>query len=220
MLKAMVFIDFENYNISFNNYYKKRCLEQAQQEAIEKNEEPPKTTKTIYPKIDFTLLPQEIIKLLPGTYDLVKTYLFAPKPDTFLMKDPYRASMYNWINGLRNQDYISVIEGAHIARPVNGYSYDSMSLEHPESYYVVEKGTDVNLAVHVLTKGLHNAFDTAIIISGDSDYIPVLDTLNAIGKSVIVVGVEGQNLSKLKQHSDAQLILNDEFFQKCLRAST
>ena len=71
--------------------------------------------------------------------------------------------------------------------------------------------------LHVLTKGFHNAFDTAIIMSGDTDYIPVMDILNTIGKNVVVVGVKGQNLFKFKHHTDAQLILDDNFFQNCLR---
>ncbi len=92
-----------------------------------------------------------------------------------------------------------------------------MDINNPATYYIEEKGTDVNLATHVLTKGFHNAFDTAIIMSGDTDYIPVMDILNTIGKNVVVVGVKGQNLFKFKHHTDAQLILDDNFFQNCLR---
>lgn len=62
-----------------------------------------------------------------------------------------------------------------------------------------------------------NAYDTAIIMSGDTDYIPVLDVLNTLGKTTVVVGVEGQNLRQFIHHSDDQLLLNDTLFQKCLR---
>jgi len=63
-----------------------------------------------------------------------------------------------------------------------------------------------------------NAYDTAVIISGDSDYIPVLKILNAIGKSSVMVGIKGQNLSRIKQHVDQIIILDDDFFSSCLRA--
>ena len=103
------------------------------------------------------------------------------------------------------------------ARPVSGFTYATMDINNPASYYIEEKGTDVNLAAHVLTKGFHNAYDTAVIMSGDTDYIPVMDILNTIGKNVVVVGVKGQNLTKFRHHTDAQLLLDDSFFQRCLR---
>ena len=162
----------------------------------------------------FNKIPKEVVNLLSNPHTLVKTFLFAPKPDDFLITDSKRKATYNWITGLKNQDYFTVIEGSHVARPVAGATMD---INNPATYYIEEKGTDVNLATHVLTKGFHNAFDTAIIMSGDTDYIPVMDILNTIGKNVVVVGVKGQNLFKFKHHTDAQLILDDNFFQNCLR---
>lgn len=211
----MLFIDFENFDISKYSYYKKRYNDEK--EKVTKQGNDATQVRFDNPKLDFNKLPQEIIKLLNQPHVLVKTMLFAPKPDDFLMKDERRKSVYNWINGMRNQDFFTVIEGAHLARPINGKAFSSMNIDDPSTYYVEEKGTDVNLAVNVISKAFHNAFDTAIILSGDTDYLPVMDTLNNLGKSVIVVGVKGQNLFKFKQHSDAQIILDNDFFQKCLR---
>lgn len=217
MLRAMVFIDFENFDISKYTYYKKKCMEDAHDGARGHRHSGPYAAQTIVPKLDFNRLPQEVVKLLGQPHVLVKTFLFAPKPDEFLMKDPKRAGTYNWINGLKNQDFFTVVEGVHSARPVSGYTYSTIDLNVPQSYYVEEKGTDVNIAAHMITKGLHNAYDTAVIMSGDTDYIPVMDILNTVGKSVVVVGVKGQNLFQFKHHSDAQIILDDAFFKKCLR---
>lgn len=212
----MMFIDFENYNIAFNNYYNglwEKELEKKKAEGIDITT----LTKPANPKIDFNLLPLEITKLLTSAHVLLKTYLFAPKPDDFLMKIPYRLSTYNWITGLKNQNFFDVIEGSHIARPAKGFTKSTMDHNNNESFYVDEKGTDVNLAVHAISKGLHNAYDTAIIVSGDTDYIPVMDTLNSVGRTVIVVGIKGQRLQQFKQHSDMQLTLDDELFKKCIR---
>ena len=54
-------------------------------------------------------------------------------------------------------------------------------------------------------------------MSGDSDYIPALEILNTIGKITVVVGVNGQNMTKLKNCSDDVLILDKAFFDECLR---
>lgn len=175
MGRAMVFIDFENFNIAMMNYYRKI-------------EEPTA-------RLDYNKFPQKIVSLLPGNHTLEKTFLCAPKPDEFLMQDERRKNTYNWINGLKNQKYFTVIEGQHIARKVYG---KEMDIHDKSTYYVEEKGTDTNMGVHLIAKGFLNAYDVAVIVSGDSDYIPALEILNTIGKITVVVGVNGQNMTKLK----------------------
>lgn len=199
MQRAMVFIDFENFNLAMRHYYKDILGE-------------PNTAK-----LDFAKFPEQLVKQLPGDVFLVKTFLCAPKPDEFLIQDPKRKGTYNWINGLKNQKYFTVIEGEHVARPVSGFTYETMSITNPASFYVVEKGTDINLGAHVITKAFLNAYDTAVIVSGDSDYNPVLDILNTIGKTTVSVGVKGQSLSRIKPHSDNVIILDKIFFNQCLR---
>jgi len=194
----MVFIDFENFNIALMTYYKRLGLPTA--------------------RLDYNVLPQKLVERLPGEKNiLVKTFLFAPKPDAFLMQDPRRKATYDWVNGLKNQKYFTVIEGNHLARPVNGLEFTDMDINQPETFFVVEKGTDVNMAAHVITKGFLHAYDIAILVTGDSDYIPILDILNTIGKTTVSVGVRGQNLSRLREHSDDVMIIDDVFFDSCIR---
>lgn len=217
MQRAMLFIDFENFDIAKYNYYKRKALEDAQKAARDQGLPEPATATVNNPKLDFNELPKKVVQLLPEPHVLVKTFLFAPKPDNFLMNDPRRERTYNWINGLKNQKYFTVVEGTHSARPVSGYTYKTMDVTNLASYYVVEKGTDVNLATHIITKGFMNAYDTAVIMSGDTDYIPVLDTLNMLGKATVVVGIQGQNMNQFIHHSDDQILLDDATFQLCLR---
>lgn len=197
MRRVMVFIDFENFNIAIMNYYRTLGLQTA--------------------RLDYNKVPQEIVSMLPGQNELVKTFLCAPKPDDFLMQDERRKNTYNWINGLKNQKYFTVIEGQHSARPVSGFTYQTMSITNPGSFYVEEKGTDINMGAHLVAKGFLNAYDTAVIVSGDSDYIPVLEILNTIGKLTVVVGVHGQNMTKLRNNADDMILLEKDYFDKCLR---
>lgn len=197
MQRAMIFIDFENFSISLASYYN-----QLGQPVV---------------KLDYEKFPNELVKLLPQQSQLVKTFLCAPKPDKFLMGNPSRASTYNWINSLKNYKYLTVLEGEHIARPLTGFTPQTMDINNRSSYYVVEKGTDINMAVHMVSKGFLNAYDIAVMVSGDSDYIPILDILNTIGKVTVTVGVHGQNLARLKPHSDDVIILDANFFANCVR---
>ena len=198
MQRVMVFIDFENFNIALADYY--RGLRKP------------------IARLDYNEFPKRIVELLPGGANrLIKTFLFAPKPDDFLLQDSRRKSTYDWICGLKNQKYFTVIEGQHISRPTAGLENSDKNINDPKTYYVVEKGTDIAMATHIITKGFLQSYDTAVIISGDSDYIAVLDVLNTMGRTTVSVGVQGQNLSKLRQHSDDTLILNEQFFSSCLR---
>ncbi len=98
MQKAMVFIDFENFDISKYNYYKQKSLIDAQDVARQQGKPIPTDLTSISinnPKLDFNTVPKEVIKLLPTMHSLVKTFLFAPKPDAFLMNQQWRASTYN-----------------------------------------------------------------------------------------------------------------------------
>lgn len=95
-----------------------------------------------------------------------------------------------------------------------------MDILKKNTYYKVEKGTDINLATHTLQKAFYNAYDIAFVMSGDTDYLKVYEVLKSIGNLVVVVGVKGQNLSRIKGQVDNTLILDKAFFDTCLRISS
>lgn len=196
MLKTMIFMDYENFDINFSSYYRGKGL-------------------TI-PHLNYNMFPKKLIELLNQDLTLVKTFMFVPKPDDFLMQDSYYKNKYEWLDSIRTINNLTIIEGSHIARPAPKLKKEQMVLEDRNTYYVTEKGTDVNLTTHLLTKGFMNAYDVAVIISGDTDYIPVIEILNTLGKLTIIIGVEGQNLFKFKKVADRQFILKDSFFRTCM----
>lgn len=51
--------------------------------------------------------------------DFLKSFIFVPKSDNFLMNDKHLDSYYNWVIGLSNAPYVDVIEGNYIARQVD-----------------------------------------------------------------------------------------------------
>jgi uncharacterized LabA/DUF88 family protein len=71
-----------------------------------------------------------------------------------------------------------------------------------------EKKTDINIAITLLTDGFQDKFDTALILSGDSDLAPVTEKLKLLcpGKKVGVIVPQGQYAANLK--------LNTDFFKK------
>ena len=115
MQRIMVFIDFENFNISLMTYYN-NMGEQS-------------------PRVDYRKMPHELIKKLPVSGYVAKTVVCAPKPDDFLMTIESRKRLYNWINGLKNIEYFTVIEGEHIARPVTGYTKEQFDIYNHKAVY-------------------------------------------------------------------------------------
>lgn len=195
MLGGMVFVDHMNFNIALQSYYK--------------------SLNKLTPKLDYNMLFREVVKLIPNV-DYLKTFIFAPKPDDFLMNDSYLKGYYKWVSGLSSAQYIDVIEGRYLARPTSGVP-NTMNISDHSTYYKVEKGTDINLAVHALSKAHFNSYDVAFVMSADTDYISVYKLLKSIGKIVVVIGVTGQNLGKIIPEVDDYKFLDDAFFQNCLR---
>jgi len=194
MLRGMVFLDHMNFDIALRDYYHTLNLEPA--------------------PLDYNTLFSGIVSLIPNV-DYLKTFIFAPTPDNFLMQDQKLLSYYKWVQGFRNSPYLDVIEGRYLARPVNPLV--SMDINNKDTYYKVEKGTDINLAIHAISKAQSNAFDVAFIISADSDYINVYRQLKNLGKISIAIAVKGQNINKIKSECDDFKFLDKSFFDKYIR---
>ena len=193
MLRGMVFVDHMNFSIAVQDYYK--------------------GLGQVSPRLDYNTIFTGIVSLKKADY--MKTIIFAPTPDSFLMSDPTLLGYYKWVQGIKNAKYIDVVEGRYIARPTN--PNQDMNLQDRTSYYKVEKGTDINLALHAMAKAQNNAYDIAFILSADTDYISLYHQLKNLGKIVIVVAVKGQALNKIIPEVDDYIILNESFFKAHLR---
>lgn len=194
MLRGMVFVDHMNFNIAVGDYYSK--LGQRT------------------PYLDYNTVFKGIVSLRPNI-SYTKTIVFAPKPDDFLINDPYLSNYYRWVLGMKNGKYLDVVEGRYIARPVSDTV--QMDISDRSTYYKVEKGTDINLAIHAISKAHNNAYDIAFIVSADTDYISLYKQLKDMGKLVVVVVVNGQNIRKVIPEVDDYILLDDAFFYHHIR---
>lgn len=182
MLRTMVFIDYQNFNINLHEHYKRRS----------------------HPSINYQALAKAINNILPFESQVMKTYLFAYKPcDTLMQLESY-SKYYEWLSRLKNTSYFEVIEGRQELRTFKGIPLD---INDPQTYTTEEKGTDINLATHMLAKGFQNAYDIAILVSGDTDYIKVVETLHNIGKTVVIAHFKHQSIVKYEGIIDANIVL-------------
>ena len=79
-----------------------------------------------------------------------------------------------------------------------------------------EKKTDVNIACEMLADAYENRFDVSFLVSGDSDLVPVVEKIIAIGKKVIVVNPPKRKSSELNQVASTSFYLHPNQLKKCL----
>ena len=83
-----------------------------------------------------------------------------------------------------------------------------------------EKGVDVKLAIDMLIGAYENRYDTAILISSDTDLIPAIKHIKYLGKEVEYVGFshcpsfglqKNSNLSRLLIKDDIEKFIHKSF---------
>lgn len=80
---------------------------------------------------------------------------------------------------------------------------------------VVEKGIDVKVATDMLWQAHNNVYDTAILVSGDADYVPAVEAVKAIGKHVEVAFVASGRSQALQQTADRFVSIDSTMISTC-----
>lgn len=108
---------------------------------------------------------------------------------------PNRQQIY--LRALRTLANIEIIEGIFLIHTI------SMKLANSQGYASVikseEKGTDVNIAAHLVNDAHRHLFEKAVVISNDSDLVtPIRIVTKEIGLPVTVISPYGKNNIQLK----------------------
>ncbi|MCK9487883.1 MAG: NYN domain-containing protein [Xanthomonadales bacterium] len=109
---------------------------------------------------------------------------------------------------LRQQTYLEAVEtlpgveitfGQYLSKPKSCRRCQT-TWTHSE-----EKMTDVNIAVRLLTDAMDDAFDTAIIVSADSDLVPPVQVIRQRfpGKRVIIASPPNRHSTRLAEAANA-----------------
>lgn len=129
---------------------------------------------------------------------LVRVYYYTALPDQNRNKERY-AKQQRFLDALREKDYFTVVLGRLEPR---GDSY-------------VEKGVDIALAVDMLELAYRNAYDTAIIVSGDGDFAKAVEVVKRLGKHVENATTRSTRSRNLQQTCDKTIILDSDYLADC-----
>ncbi len=72
-----------------------------------------------------------------------------------------------------------------------------------------EKQVDVYLATQVVALAYENAYDIAMIVSGDEDYVPAIEIVQQKGKIVVVVSSSALLSETLRKKADRVLLIDN-----------
>ncbi len=109
---------------------------------------------------------------------LLQTYL---SPDERLIRIKYFSAIYthNPSKAQRHKRYIKVLKHKNVDVILGKFKRKSLRCKKCKQKYQTfeEKRTDVNIAIHVIRDAYKDIYDTAIIVSGDTDLIPAIKML-------------------------------------------
>ncbi|MCP5100885.1 MAG: NYN domain-containing protein [Chloroflexi bacterium] len=127
------------------------------------------------------------------------TALVNPRP-----KDPDQLTrQQTYLRALQTIPNLEIIYGHFLTHEI------MMPLAPPNQGYArviktEEKGSDVNLALHLLSDGYKNAYDVAIVVSNDSDLLmPIQFVKQELGKKIGILNPQ--------KHPSKVLIANADF---------
>ena len=72
-----------------------------------------------------------------------------------------------------------------------------------------EKGIDVALVTEFLSLAYSNAYDYALLVSGDADFISAIDEVKRLGKIVCVASFKSHFNQQLMEHIDRVVYLDE-----------
>lgn len=81
---------------------------------------------------------------------------------------------------------------------------------------MIEKGLDVRISVDMLTHAFNNHYDEAILVSGDGDFVYILEAVKNLGRRVENVYFERGRSRQLAQVADRFVELTPELLEPCL----
>lgn len=151
---------------------------------------------------------RKLVELLVPPGDLHEIYYFT----ALALWDPEKAN--------RHKIYIRALESAGIRVVYGQFKRRDRFCPKCRTDYTAheEKQTDVNIAIHLLKLAIEDRYDTALVLSGDSDLIPSVKAVKSTfaSKRIGVVIPIGRRAEELKMECDFHIKLREKNLAKCL----
>ncbi len=156
-----------------------------------------------YRKIrDDNLIPKGI------RFDYVKFAEFLARGRTISLKTYYIGIVKNHDNSLKSQKLVESQQKLLSALENNGYKIKRGKIVYDNK--IREKGVDVQIGIDLVIGAVENHYDTAIIVSSDTDLIPAIRYIKSKGKKVEYVGFSNAPSIGMIKESNARILMLKE----------
>jgi uncharacterized LabA/DUF88 family protein len=140
---------------------------------------------------------ERFFRFLAGSRRLLRVYFYTSLPPQESNPEAYKQQV----------DFIYAVRQRANERGVN--LKIRQAFRQPRSYGFIEKGTDVKLAADLLSLAFHDAFDIAVLVSGDSDFVEVVEEVQRLGKIVENAVFRANSSEALRDTCDRYIYLDD-----------
>ncbi|MBI4835302.1 MAG: NYN domain-containing protein [Planctomycetes bacterium] len=119
----------------------------------------------------------------------------------------------------RHQTYVKALQFVNVKPILGVFRYIDLTCPvcHKSYNTFREKRTDVNIAINLFQTAIDDTWDTALIISGDSDLIPAIASIKKKfpAKRIGVVIPIGRRAEELKQVADFHMKIKTKHLATC-----
>ncbi|RTZ60659.1 MAG: NYN domain-containing protein [Gammaproteobacteria bacterium] len=149
-------------------------------------------------KIDYS----KLVKLLSDGKYLIRAYYYSSMPRV----EDVEKDTPEWDSLMRQRKFITELKNMGIKPRI-------ANLRKLATGEWLEKEVDIMLATDMLALAFKNAYDTAILVSGDSDFCYTVETIQDLGKRVINATFRRNSSPLLRAVSD-EVIFLDEYIDQ------
>lgn len=140
-------------------------------------------------RIDFAKLSEWLVTKAKGD-SLWGAYYYTAVEDTGLGATDAQLKLSGFLDMLETQPGFFVHT---FKRKIGSLACQECSTENR---YAIEKEVDTSMVAHMIKLAAADAFDTLVLMSGDSDYAPALDAVRSLGKQAYIASWGGTGVSK------------------------
>ena len=150
--------------------------------------------KSMSIKIDYS----KLVDFLKEDRRLVRTYFYGAMPQERDLKK----NTPEWESFLRQKRFLEELS-------LQGIKVKVANLKRLPSGDFIEKGVDIMLATDMLSLAYKNAYDSAILVSGDSDFSYTVEEVQSLGKRVENASFKRTSSYLLRKVCDRFTLLDD-----------
>ena len=145
-------------------------------------------------------------------FDYVKFTEFLARNRSVSKKSYYIGIVRNHDRSIKSQKMVESQQKFLKSLENNGYQIKRGKIVYDNN--IREKGVDVQIAIDLVIDAVENKYDTAIIVSSDTDLIPAIKYIRSKGKKVEYVGFSNTPSLGMIKESDNRILLRKDDMEK------